>query len=259
MMLAEVGTYAGFIACVALATCIQNMTGFAFGLVLLGLVAMFKLVPIVDAANAATVLTLVNAVSFFRLHKLQPQWRVMKPSILPSLLGVAAGVALLAWLSGNAVQALRGLLGLAILACAFALIVDAKPRETVSGKPAFAFVGALSGLLGGLFSSAGPPLVYHMYRQPLPRDLVRQCLVLIFAINQVLRLTLVVVSGHFSWFSVLLSASAVPVVHGVGWLQHRYMPPISATLTRRVVSGLLLLAGGSLLFSFATWWQAQPR
>lgn len=250
MIFPETSAYLGFIACVALATCVQNMTGFAFSLVLLGLVATFKLVPIVDAANAATVLTLVNAVSFFRLHQLQPEWRVMKPAILPSLVGVAVGVALLAWLTDNAVQLLRGLLGLAILACALALIFDAKPRKTVSGRLAFGVTGALSGLLGGLFSSAGPPMVFHMHRQPLPPALVRQCLVLMFAINQVLRLTLVLLSGHFSWSSVLLSASAVPVVHGVGWLQHRYMPPISPTLTRRVVSGLLLLAGVSLLASF---------
>ncbi|MFT3814347.1 MAG: sulfite exporter TauE/SafE family protein [Acidovorax sp.] len=244
-------TYAGFIACVALATGIQNLTGFAFGLVLLGLLAMFDLVPVVDAANAATVLTLVNAVSFFRLHKLQSEWRVVQPAILPSLVGVAAGVALLTWLSSNAVQWLRGLLGLAILACAIALMRDAKPRETVSGRPAFIFIGALSGLLGGLFSSAGPPMVYHMYRQPLPRDLVRQCLVLMFAINQVLRLTLVVASGHFSAYSALLSLSALPVVHGVGWLQKRYMPPLNPALLRRTVSALLLLAGMSLLASFA--------
>ena len=251
MSFVDLPTYLGFIACVALATSVQNLTGFAFSLVLLGLVATFKLVPIVDAANAATVLTLVNAASFFRLHRLQPEWRVMKPAIVPSLLGVAVGVAMLAWLTDNAVQLLRGLLGLAILGCALALIFDAKPRKTVSGGLAFGLVGALSGLLGGLFSSAGPPMVFHMHRQPLPHALVRQCLVLIFAINQVLRLALVLLSGHFSWSSALLSASALPVVHGVGWLQHRYMPPISPTLTRHVVSALLLLAGGSLLASFA--------
>ncbi|MDY0745726.1 sulfite exporter TauE/SafE family protein [Paucibacter sp. R3-3] len=250
MSLHELGIYGGFIACVALATCIQNLTGFAFSLVLLGLVALFDLVPVIDAANAATVLTLVNAASFFRMNRLQPEWRVIKPSLLPSLVGVAIGVALLAWLSGNAVQVLRGLLGLAIVGCAVLLMLDAKPRRSVSGAPAFAAVGLASGLMGGLFSSAGPPMVYHMYRQPLPRELVKQCLILMFAINQVLRLLLVLLSGHFSWKSALLSAGALPVVHGVGWLQHRYMPPVSAAAVRRVVCVLLLLSGGSLLLSF---------
>lgn len=254
----EIGVYAGFVACVALATGIQNLTGFAFALVLLGLVTMFDLVPVVDAANAATVLTLVNAASYFRLHRLQPEWRVITPSILPALIGVAAGVALLTWLSGSAVQWLRGLLGLAIVACAISFISDATPRASLSGRPAFVFIGALSGLLGGLFSSAGPPMVYHLYRQPLPRELVRQCLLLFFAINQVLRLTLIIASGQFSVRSALLSLSALPVVHAVGWLQQRHMPPLNPRSLRRFVSALLLLTGASLIASFAHWYQLAP-
>ncbi|CAN5864361.1 TSUP family transporter [soil metagenome] len=242
--------YPAFIACVAVSTCIQNLTGFAFGLILLGLVSTFDLASVADAGNAATALTLVNAFAYFRVHKLQPGWRVVRPAMLPSLAGVAVGVLLLMWLSENAVHLLRGMLGLAILACAVALLIDAKPRTTLSAPGAFAFVGSLSGLMGGLFSSAGPPLVYHMYRQPLPRDLVRQCLILMFAVNQVLRLLLVLGSGRFTWHSVWLSLAAVPAVYVVTRLQHRYMPPIGMRLTKCISSGLLILAGGSLVTSF---------
>ncbi|HZT55748.1 MAG TPA: sulfite exporter TauE/SafE family protein [Burkholderiaceae bacterium] len=242
-------TYLAFVGCVAIANFVQNLTGFAFGLILLGLVSVFDLASVADAANAATVLTLVNAASYFRLHRLRPEWRIVRPAILPSLVGVGVGVAMLTWLSGNATQALRGLLGLAILACAFGLLVDSKPRATLSRPAAFAAVGAISGLMGGLFSSAGPPLVYHMYRQPAPREVIQQCLILMFAINQVLRLALVVGSGRFSLHSGWLCAAAVPAVYVVTWLQHRYMPPVGIVATRRVVSGLLIVAGGSLLVS----------
>ena len=238
-----------FVGCVAIATCIQNLTGFAFGLILLGLVSVLDLVSVADAANASTVLTLVNAVSYFRWHRLRPEWRIVRPAIVPSLVGVGIGVALLAWLSSNATQALRGLLGFAILACAFGLLVESKPRSTPSSPAAFAAVGAISGLMGGMFSSAGPPLVYHMYRQPASREVVQQCLFLMFAINQVLRLTLIAGTGRFSLNSAILSAAAVPAVYVVTWLQHRYMPTVGMATTRRVVSGLLILAGGSLLVS----------
>lgn len=240
-----------FVACAAFATGIQNLTGFAFGLVLLGLVSLFRLASVADAANAATVLTLVNAAAFFRIHRLHPDWRLVRPAIVPSLVGVAVGVGLLGWLSGNAAQALRGLLGLAILGCALGLLRESRPRALASSPAAFAFVGALSGLMGGLFSSAGPPLVYHMYRQPASRDVIRQCLFLMFGINQVLRLTLVVGTGRFSMQSVILSALAVPAVFLVTRYQSRHMPSLSPATTRRLVSGLLVLAGGSLLVSVA--------
>lgn len=242
-------TGAAFVACVALATFIQNLTGFAFSLVLLGLVSVADLVPVADAANAATVLTLVNAASYFRLNRLQPGWQVMRPAMWPSLLGVAAGVALLGWLSGNAVTVLRGLLGLSIMAAAVLLMLQTRPRASLSGAGAFRAVGALSGLLGGLFSSSGPPLVFHMYRQPLPAAQVKQCLLLMFALNQVMRLVLVVGAGQFAAHAAWLSLAAVPVVYGVTWLQHHHMPEVDARLARRLVSALLLLAGGALLAS----------
>ncbi len=241
--------YLLFVGCVAIATCVQNLTGFAFGLILLGLVSVLDLASVPDAANASTILTLVNAASYFRWHRLRPEWRIVRPAIGPSLVGVAAGVAMLTWLSGNAAQALRGLLGLAILACAVGLLIESKPRPTLSSPTAFAVVGAMSGLMGGLFSSAGPPLVYHMYRQPTSREVIQQCLFLMFAINQVLRLALVAGAGRFSLHSALLSAAAVPAVYGVTWLQHRYMPALGIATTRRVVSALLILAGSSLLAS----------
>jgi uncharacterized membrane protein YfcA len=241
--------YLLFVGCVAIATCIQNLTGFAFGLILLGLVSMLDLASVPDAANASTVLTLVNAASYFRWHRLRPEWRIVRPAIMPSLIGVGVGVALLTWLSGNAAQVLRGLLGFAILACAFGLLVESKPRSTLSSPAAFAAVGAMSGVMGGMFSSAGPPLVYHMYRQPTSREVIQQCLFLMFAINQVLRLVLVAGTGRFSLHSAILSAAAVPAVYVVTWLQHRYMPTVGIVTTRRVVSGLLILAGGSLLVS----------
>lgn len=238
-----------FVGCVAVATYVQNLTGFAFGLILLGLVSVLRLASVPDAANAATLLTLANTVSYLRLHPLQPQWRVVTPAIVPSLLGVAAGVALLAWLSSNAALALRGLLGVAIVACALLLLVSATPRAQLSSRASFRAIGALSGLMGGLFSSAGPPLVFHLYRQPLPRDVVQQCLVLMFGINQLLRLVLILAAGRFTTHSIVLGLSAFPVVYAVTWWQHRHPPQISAATIRRATAGLLMLAGGSMVAS----------
>ena len=84
----------------------------------------------------------------------------------------------------------------------------------------------------------------------------RQCLILMSALNQVLRLALVAGSGGFAVRAVWLS---VPAVYAVTCLQRRDVPPVSAAATRRVVSGLLALAGGLRVASFvrARWSTAQ--
>lgn len=240
---------AAFAVCVALATAAQNLTGFAFGLILLGLTASLHVASVSDAANAAMVLTLVNAWVSFRGHRVAPPWRLMRPTLLGSTLGVAAGVALLGWLSENAQAYLRGLLGLSIAACAVLLLLQASPRSRLSRPVTFAGVGVLSGLLGGLFSSSGPPLVYQMYREPLDRDLVRHALLLVFAFNAFVRLLFVVPSGQFSAHALLLAACAVPVVYAVTRLQLRHPVRLQAATLRRLVAALLLASGASLLVS----------
>lgn len=245
----QLGSVAAFVVCVALATFAQNLTGFAFGLILLGLTASFHVTSVADAANAAMVLTLVNAWVFFRSERSAPPWRLMRPALLGSGVGVAIGVLLLGWLSGSSVAWLRALLGLSIAACAVLLLLQARPRERLSGAPAFAGIGLLSGLLGGLFSSSGPPLVYHVHRQPLPREQVRRALLLVFACNALLRLLLIVPTGQFSGHALLLAACAVPVVYGVTRLQLRFPIAVPAATLRRIVAALLLASAASLLLS----------
>ncbi|MES2185498.1 MAG: TSUP family transporter [Pseudomonadota bacterium] len=244
------GACLAFVACVAVATYAQNLTGFALSLILLGLVAVLHIVPIGDAVNAATVITLFNAWSYVRLHRVSPPWQLIRPALLSSLVGVVVGVALLAWLSGGGgLQWLRGLLGLSILGCAVLLVLQSRPLERVSPPGGFVVAGALAGILGGMFSSSGPPLVYHMYRQPLAASVIRVGLLAVFAVNAALRLVLVVASGQFRLGSLVLAACAIPVVYGVGHLNHRYPLRMSPANLRRLVAALLLLAGGSLLVS----------
>ncbi len=160
---------------------------------------------------------------------------------------------LLTWLSGSAVVWLRGLLGVSILGCAALLVMQAKPLPTVSGPTSFAVIGALSGVLGGLFSSSGPPIVFHMYRQPLERELVRRALLLMFAVNSLVRLVIVLPTGHFSWYSALLAGCAMPVVYGATRLHHRLPNKLKPRTLKWLVGGLLAVAGSTLI---ATTWVA---
>ncbi|MBL8353087.1 MAG: TSUP family transporter [Burkholderiaceae bacterium] len=235
-----------FAACAALATVAQNLTGFAFALVLLGLVGLFDLVPLADAADASSMLTLVHAAIHFGGSGLTPHWRVMRPVLWTTPLGVAAGVFLLAWLSSGALSTLRAVLGLVIVVSAIVLVTNARRRDIVSGPTPFAIAGAVSGLMGGLFASPGPPLVYHMYRQPLEPSVVRQCLLLVFAANAALRLLMVGFAGRLSLDAVVLALAAAPAVAGANlWLRRSVRVDHGATL--RVLVAALLVAAGAIL------------
>jgi uncharacterized membrane protein YfcA len=245
----SIATHFLFLVCVALATYTQSATGFAFGLILLGLVGVFELVPVADAANAANVLVLVNAWVYFRHRKPKPLWSVLRPTLIASLIGVMCGVALLGWLSENAVEWLRLLLGVAILACALLLLLQVRPLAQSSSPASFRLYGSLSGLLSGLFSSGGPPIVFHMYRQPLDQAVIRECLLFLFAANAAVRLGIVAFLGNFSSQTLLLSLEAVPVVFAVTWWHAKKPPRIALQHVRQAVCGLLMVAGLALIWS----------
>ena len=109
--------------------------------------------------------------------------------------------------------------------------------------------GLLAGLMGGLFSTAGPPLVYLLYRQPISQRVVHQSLFLLFAIGQVVRLAFIGVSGSFTWRSLLYIALSLPIVFLVQGLHRRFPLSLSPRLTTRLAAALLVVAGMGLVCS----------
>jgi hypothetical protein len=232
---------------VALATCAQSITGFAMALILLGLTSLFELAPLPDVANVATVLSLASAAIALRGARGSLDWAVWKPTVSGSVFGYGAGVALLAWLSANVVTVLRLLLGVVVIACAVIVLLRAAPLAQRSSRNAFRGFGFVSGVLGGLFSASGPPLVYQFYRQPLALDTVRDTLVAALATGSLIRLAMVVPAGQFTLRSLLLCAASVPLAVGLTWWLRLHPPAWRRETVLRIVCGLLTVTGVGLI------------
>lgn len=237
-----------FLLCVALATVAQSLTGFAFGLILLGLVATLQVVPLTEVAVVISILTLGNAMGTLGGPKPQLDRAVLMPVLLSSLLGVSLGIWGLGALDDTQVAWLRLLLGGVIITGSLMLVVQSKPQAQLSRQPTFWLAGGLCGLLNGLFSSGGPPIVYHLYRQPLGYEVIRNTLITVFAANAAARLGLVMAQGQLSLSTLWLSAEALPLVLLVSWLVRRYPPRLSLRAVRWLVFVLMALAGVSLIW-----------
>jgi uncharacterized protein len=237
----------GFLACVAIATSAQRMTGFALALILLGLTSLLDLAPLPDVANVATVLSLANAAMVMRAAHKSIDWRMLRSTVWGSVVGVAGGVTLLGWLDASLVMVLRLLLGLVIVACAIVVLMRTKALPQPSSRVSFAGFGLLSGLLGGLFSASGPPLVYQFYRQPLDLDVLRDTLMGSLAVSSLLRLLMVLPTGQFSRHAFTLSLLALPLTMAITWWFQRHPPGWSRATVLRLVCGLLLVTGAGLI------------
>jgi len=243
-----------FLACAVVATTVQTLTGFAMGLVLLGLVGAFHVTALTDAANVASVLAIANAWIVLRGPNGMFDRQVWRDTLGGSLVGVVIGVLLLHWLSGSVVSLLRVLLGVTILGCAVLLVTRTRPLAERSSRRSFAGFGLVSGLMSGLFSSAGPPLVYQFYRQPLPLATIRQTLSAVFACNGLLRIAMTASTGQFSLHALWLSLATLPLVLCLtAWLS-RHPPKLSPRMVRNMACGLLVFTGGSLVLPAVVGW-----
>jgi len=101
------------------------MTAFALALILLGLASLLELAPLPDVANVAMVLSLATAVIVLRTAHRSVDWSVLRATAWGTVPGVALGVMLLGRLDAGLVVALRRLLGLVIVACALAVLMQA--------------------------------------------------------------------------------------------------------------------------------------
>lgn len=236
-----------FLLCVALATCAQNLSGFAFALILLGLAGLLELAPLADLANVATVLALANALVALRRSGRTLDLPTFRDTTLGSAVGILAGVLLVGWLSANVTLVLRVLLGLTVLACAIVVLRQAAALRERSSATSFRTWGVVSGLLTGLFSTGGPPLVYHLYRQPMPLRTVRDTLVATLAASSLMRLAMVLGTGLFSANALRLCLLAAPLVFALSWWLERHPPGWSRPAVLRLVCALLLLTGVGLL------------
>jgi uncharacterized membrane protein YfcA len=243
---AHLATHVTFLVFVAGAVYAQALTGFALALILLGLVGATNLVPLTDAVNATTIIGFCTAWLFLYRNRALRIEKVLVPTIIASAGGVIVGALLLGWLAGTAYQVLRLVLGVSIVACALSLWRAAQPLPAMSSRKVFAFTGGIAGIMGGMFSAGGPPLVYLLYRQPKPLAWIRQSLMVFFGFTTSLRLFIVVPSGQFSLFAVQLAAEALPVVFLMTYFAVRHPLPLSPKLFRAIICILLITTGLSM-------------
>src|SRR5919112_1361394 len=236
----------GFLALTGGAAYTQTLTGFAFGLITMGGVGLTGLLSLPDAALIVSVLTFVNATQMLLKGWRDVAWREFRLVMVTSIPMLFVGYWLLEWLAGTRAHLLRLILGLVIIVSSLQLARKPQPLAKQSSDGSFLFFGGIAGLMGGMFSTAGPPLVYHFYRQPMPLVTVRETLVTVFALNAVFRIGLVVVSGDLPAGSTLTGLLAIPAVMGATYAARRWPPPVSSTTMRHIVFILLFLSGVSL-------------
>lgn len=238
-----------FLVIAALAGYFQTVTGFGLGMIVMGASGGLGVAPVASVAAVVSLMTLINCLVALpgRLHLVEwPAVRAASLGIVPMIL---VGVLLLDYLSGAASTLLKGLLGLVVLYGGVSLLWRPGRRSAPSSPRSFAVYGGLSGLLGGLFGIAGPPLIFHCYRQPIEPIRIRHLLILLFAVTSGVRTLFVIAQGRLDGEILWLTAWSIPVVALATYAGRRLPLPLSPQAMRRVAFVMLMAIGAGLVAS----------
>ena len=234
---------------IALGTYIQTATGFGFGLIVLGIGGALELMTIPELAFIASLLSLVNGASgLYGGVWRQAQFRSMWVFLSVALPMVAVGLYWLDHLGQAALNVLQGLLGIVMILVCVSSMLKPDPLKTPSPSWHFALSGVFAGLLSGLFSTAGPPISYLMYRQPVPLIVIRATLLSLFLLLAVFRTGMSLVTESISSEVQFVSLIGAPLVLAGTYLSRRLLLSLlEADVVKRLAMGMLVLSGGVLL------------
>lgn len=225
----------------------QTLTGFALGLIVMSGTALFGLLPLPVAAQIISVLVLLNGALVLSRDHRHLDRSALAYALAGALPMIALGYALLHWMAGSAVEGLRLILGLFVATAALQLVRRPEPRAERSSAAAFALAGASGGVMGGLFATSGPPVIWLFYRQPFGLDRIRVTLVSFFVVTQAWRLALTMADRSLDRLTLVALAGALPAIALGTWAARRFPPPVAPLAIRRAALALLFLSGVALV------------
>lgn len=238
-----------FIAIAAIAGYFQTVTGFGLGMIVMGATSGLNVAPVASVAAVVSLMTLTNSAVALPGKLKYLNLPVIAATVAGIVPATVIGVLLLDALSTSAVSVLRIALGLIVCYGGLSLVLRPRQRETLSSRPSFFASGLLSGLCGGLFGIAGPPVIYQCYRQPLPPVAIRNMLILLFAATSGMRTLFVAMQGKLDFEILTLTAWAIPVVALATFAGRHWPPPMTPLAMRRLAFVTLMLIGGGLITS----------
>jgi len=236
-----------FLLIIALASYVQTVTGFALGMIVMGGVTMFNLLPIAFTSVIISIVSFANCVVALKGNSKAIDFKRVLLICCPLFPMTLLGLWLLNFMSAELNQLLQGLLGVTIIAAGFMIMLKPEPLSKPSHPGLFILSGAAAGFLAGLFSMAGPALVYLLYRQPFSMQTIRLCLLSVFLLSAVVRTSMVAAQGQLTLEMITFSLICLPIVTLATWLGKHYPPPLTAQAQRHAAFFLLILIGVSLV------------
>ena len=220
---------------------VRGLTGFGTALVMAPLLTLF--LDLKRTAVITSVVAVLNGVGLaFELRK-DVARRMLLITSAASLIGLAAGTYLLVTQPGPALKRAVGFITVVFGADMFRQggrgPSENRPWPEGAGVP----VGLLSGVLGGLFGTSGPPMVVFLSRKGLRLAAFRATLIAFFCVLDTARAVGYAATGLITREILIVCAWLMPISYLGSFAGKRIHDRVPERTVRVAVAATLLVTG----------------
>ena len=198
-----------------LASILRGFTGFGFGLAAVPLLSLA--LPPAQVVPLVVVLQVVVGAGGLRKAWSQTDWRAMRGLAPGLLIGIPTGLIILTAFSPNTV---RLAIGLIIAGSVVLLWRGARLPPKPSGVLTAA-VGAVSGIISGLASMGGPPIVVYLLALGHGAAVVRSTSIVYFMLSGLTGVVAMSYLGLIDREVLIWSAASIPATYLGNWIGTR--------------------------------------
>lgn len=221
-------------ATVLVAGIARGLSGFATGMITVPVAA-----ALYDPVTAVVVVVIIDSIPILPVSipaLKHARWREVLPVFAGLTLFLPLGVYILKTVDPTP---MRWLICLAILACAAALWRGWRYKGPRSLPVSFS-VGSVAGVLGGIASIPGPPVIIYWLASALPAITMRANLLSLFFLGEFVSIGNLWAAGLFEMPRVMLGLAAAPV-YLVGLLTGWFLYGLASERTYRRVTFFLII------------------
>lgn len=213
-----------------------------FGFALLAMPVMTFALPVEQAVVVVVLLAIVTTGHQAVAHRRHVRVPLARRLALSSFVGMPVGLVVL-----NVVddRTLRIVLGVGVLIATFVLLRDLTLEHV--GPPLDYAMGFVSGMANASIGTNGPPLVFDLQSRGLAPNEFRGTIATVFALGNLVTLTLFLLDGKVTADALLATAVAAPAWITGALLGRRLQPKVPERHFRRIVLALLTLTGVSTI------------
>jgi len=244
----DISAFIILILVISIGTYIQTVIGFGLGMIVMGAVSFSAILPLTVTSVIISIIVFFSGIIAIKGDFKSLDIKAIIFTCLGLIPSVALGLYILDFMSTQMAYQLQLILGMAIMIGAAATLLKPEPIKKKSPPAVFFIAGSVGGLLAGLFSVAGPPIIYQFYRQPLALKTIRLSLLFIFIIGSFIRTAMVGAQGNLDIDMFLYALYCWPAAYLATWLGKHKPPPLSAKTMRFTAICLLIVIGISLVY-----------